>query len=173
MDYFDPDIEDIRDISDIADYDYENEEELIDAIADDIQFMDEVKAYERAGARITGGGAISNLGLGQLGKMGKKESEDYYQIQKEAIYQKYKDDLKLTDNFISKVGDAYYLINKPNYKNMDSLILGLWILNWDGDKGKREIIPKKIEIVKRLIKNDQNFTLEDVIRYARMWKNIL
>ncbi len=160
----DLDIGDVMDYSEVNDYDFENDEEFADAVADDIQFMDEFKSRERAGGRMRGGTEGAGGLLQELGRKGQKDSEDYYQAQKEISIKKFEDVLKLSEDLQIKIGDAYYTLNKPNYKNMDCLILGLWVLD-----SNKKIDKSKINKIKNLLKKEENYTLEDVIRYARLW----
>lgn len=135
------------------------------------EFISEVKAFERTGF----GDLRTKIGEGESGRRLRKlqeriggEDEDFKERMEGAI-QKYNDILKLSKFDLSKLRESYSYIPKPFYKNAVGLMFGYYLIKLDNNQ--KEIDKSKLKFLNdKILKKSEEFSPEDILRYARFWQ---
>ena len=148
------------------------------------QFMAEMGAYERVGVpRMEEGpmlGEIEGIGKNELKDAHKKimrmdlSGTEKLKLLLDDYSNKYrdKDFWPITDNEMGIIYKYISKLHEPGYKNPIGYMLGYYIVDRRGhiDKTRFDNI---IKTVLPKIQNDISIKAEDVIRYARLWSNLL
>ena len=145
---------------------------------EDYGFLDpERKAVERVGKREE---FLTNFMKGDIKTVEGKKLGDIYNLlfrqfaTDEERFQKLveiyvfrlKDDMKLGDEEQDEVMNISWVPN-IRYKNAIAYIFGYYVLD-----DRKQIVPEKIQKSRKLLKEfDEEVSIEDVIRYARLWIN--
>lgn len=149
----------------------------------EIEFRQEFGAWERAGGRRAG------RSMKELGKIGQKRSQEMYDANLRKALAIYNDKLKLDEKQIQTLFDTFLYLDYPYYKNPGCLMFSFYCLDYQ--KGKLIINEKRLDDIKSKFlskktkqkekdededddekeekKDKGDISLEDVIRYCRMW----
>ena len=132
------------------------------------QFIADVKAVERTGFARGEIGGISAEAK-KLQRLQKQvDSDEYFKTLLEISIKKYNDFLKFNNEQLGYIRNSYYYLSYPNFKNSACLLISYYCL----DKNKNIVEEKLKKFQKNILKNEKDFTVEDIIRYCRLWKNI-
>lgn len=152
---------------DIENFNEYGDGDLSDFEYDEPQFQAEVKAFERTGFAKGEIGGISTEAK-KLQRLQKQaESDEYFKTLLEITIKKYNEILKLNNEQLGYVRNSYYTLNYPNFKNSACLLISYYCL----DKDKNIIEDKLKKIKNNILKNENDFKIEDILRYCRLWKN--
>ena len=151
----------IEDIGDFNEYDFEEYEGE--------QFIADIKAVERTDLVRGEIGGISAEAK-KLQRLQKQvDSDEYFKTLLEISIKKYNDFLKFNNEQLGYIRNSYYYLTYPNFKNSSCLLISYYCI----DKNKNIIEEKLAKVQKNILKNEKDFTIEDIIRYCRLWKNII
>ena len=141
-----------------------------DDYIDEPQFGQSIHAFKQAG--------LAPLGLGTqdvgsyFGIAKKFDAKGHFKETLNAIAQQLREDgLRLSNDDIIQLIETVDQLDNPQYKNPTAYLLGYIASNGGRDINKRTVNHVFTNILKTV--SDTTVKQEDVLRYARLWYNLL
>jgi len=139
-----------------------------DDYVDEPVFQPSINAFGQAGFAPVGLGRMDVFGMNK-----KFDAKGHFKETVNAIVQQLKEDkIRLSGNDLEQLIDRIDTsLKEPQYKNATAYVLG-----YIASEGGREINRKNVsQVFKTILKtvSDKSVKEEDVLRYARLWYNIV
>jgi hypothetical protein len=137
---------------------------------DEPQFQQSIHAFKQAGLAPLGLGTLDVGGYFGIAK--KFDAKGHFKETVNAIAQQLREDgFRLSNDDITQLIENVEKLNNPQYKNPTAYLLG-----YVASSGGRVIDKKTVNnVFNNLLKtvSDKSVKNEDVLRYARLWYNLV
>jgi hypothetical protein len=138
-----------------------------DDYIDEPVFQQSINAFAQAGFAPLGLGTLDVLGMNK-----KFDAKGHFKETVNAIAQQLREDrIKLSGNDLEQLIETVDILNEPQYKNPTAYLLG-----YIASEGGRDINRKNVNnVFKNVLKSvsDKSVKEEDVLRYTRLWYNLV